>query len=416
MEFKSHAKALNQFLKNYQEIMSEEIIDHFPQSLNLYDSNIYQDLLKLNDQELFEIDGKIKLPPKELSSLYLHYLQIDQLCQLNKNDNIPPKKLEDWAFRDVKHKKKHEIDSIAPRLKYFHEQKKFERIIDIGGGVGHLSRILAYYYSIESKCLDRDENFIKIGEERLKKFKVPIYAAPISFSKIEFGNPNDEAILSELIHNNHFFSVGLHTCGELSLKVINTTISNQGVGLLSFGCCYHKFQSNQYFPLSNYYKENFDLSMNLYAMTLATRAHRDHNFQNFINKKNVKYYRTALHLLLVKFFNLNHVHEVGEVHVREYSKSFSDYAISRLEHLKIQHSLSKETIEEFYLDLDNQKLLQEIFLKSLMRWSIGRPLEIYLLLDRAIYLEENNYEVKIEEYFDEALSPRNIGILAFKKS
>jgi hypothetical protein len=36
----------------------------------------------------------------------------------------------------------------------------------------------------------------------------------------------------------------------------------------------------------------------------------------------------------------------------------------------------------------------------------------HILLDRAIYLEEQGYEVRVEEFFDEELSPRNIGITA----
>jgi len=51
---------------------------------------------------------------------------------------------------------------------------------------------------------------------------------------------------------------------------------------------------------------------------------------------------------------------------------------------------------------------------GLIRNALGRALEIYLLLDRAIYLEEQGYKVKVEEFFDEELSPRNIGITAVR--
>jgi hypothetical protein len=55
-----------------------------------------------------------------------------------------------------------------------------------------------------------------------------------------------------------------------------------------------------------------------------------------------------------------------------------------------------------------------MFLCNIIRWQLGRLLEIYLLLDRCLFLEENGYKVKVEQYFEEALSPRNIGILALK--
>jgi hypothetical protein len=53
-----------------------------------------------------------------------------------------------------------------------------------------------------------------------------------------------------------------------------------------------------------------------------------------------------------------------------------------------------------------------MFICCLIRWQIGRALELYLLLDRAIYLEENNYTAILAEFFSENISPRNIGILA----
>jgi hypothetical protein len=52
---------------------------------------------------------------------------------------------------------------------------------------------------------------------------------------------------------------------------------------------------------------------------------------------------------------------------------------------------------------------------NLIRWQLGRALEIYILLDRALFLEEHQYQVSVKTYFKESLSPRNIGILAIKK-
>ena len=46
------------------------------------------------------------------------------------------------------------------------------------------------------------------------------------------------------------------------------------------------------------------------------------------------------------------------------------------------------------------------------RWQFGRALEVYILLDRALNLMEKGMKVSMATYFDESLSPRNIGILA----
>jgi hypothetical protein len=103
------------------------------------------------------------------------------------------------------------------------------------------------------------------------------------------------------------------------------------------------------------------------------------------------------------------------MHVREYSRPFEDYVLLKLEQLKINHSFTPLEIREFYYEDKIQFDLKAMFICCLIRWQIGRALELYLLLDRAIYLEENNYTAILAEFFSENISPRNIGILATRQ-
>jgi hypothetical protein len=88
----------------------------------------------------------------------------------------------------------------------------------------------------------------------------------------------------------------------------------------------------------------------------------------------------------------------------------------KLKHLNIDHDYTNEYFDQFYESKEIQDQLRIMFICNIIRWQIGRVLEIYLQLDRCIYLEENGYIVKLEQYFKESLSPRNLGILALKKS
>jgi hypothetical protein len=132
-------------------------------------------------------------------------------------------------------------------------------------------------------------------------------------------------------------------------------------------------------------------------------------------KERVKYYRYALHLFLMKHFNNKYFTDVGEVHIRTYWNPFADYIRSRLVELKLEHSFTDEDFEKFYHDPALQKELRTMWICNLIRWQLGRVLEVYLLIDRCLYLQEQGYDVEIEQYFTESLSPRNIGILALKK-
>ena len=55
--------------------------------------------------------------------------------------------------------------------------------------------------------------------------------------------------------------------------------------------------------------------------------------------------------------------------------------------------------------------LAEVRNLELLRSLFRRPLEIWLLLDRALYLEEQGYRVQLGEFCDSSLTPRNILLL-----
>lgn len=49
---------------------------------------------------------------------------------------------------------------------------------------------------------------------------------------------------------------------------------------------------------------------------------------------------------------------------------------------------------------------------ELVRGLFRRPLELWLVLDRALYLSENGYDVQVGEFCDTHLTPRNLMLLA----
>ena len=50
----------------------------------------------------------------------------------------------------------------------------------------------------------------------------------------------------------------------------------------------------------------------------------------------------------------------------------------------------------------------ETILADIIRGLLGRVIETYLVLDRAVSLEEQGHKVDVIEIFDRKLSPRNL--------
>lgn len=413
MNIKSQALSLRDFLSRYTPMWEDEIMNQYPEAVGFYPPEWIDLLDGLTQAELFDIDCK-KIIPKIANSSFAVFMQeAMNLSALPIIPESPLPKMEDWAYNGMKKKKRHEIERIVPRLKKM--RPYFNYVVDIGGGVGHLSRVLSLYHSIPSVSLDRDHYFQSIGEERLKKFRHPKEAAEIRFVNVTFGTGEEDGIIRE-VFKPESFSLGLHTCGGLANHLIKNTVTNKTAGLLSFGCCYHRLDTSTEFPLSQFYREEDLPRPNLYALSLATRSHAQRDFEVYLTKERVKQYRYALHLFLMNFFNNKYFTDVGECPIKTYWGPFADYIRAKLSELNLEHSFTDEDFSSFYNDKNLQRELRVMWLCNLIRWQLGRPLEVYLLLDRVLYLEENGYDVQIETYFEESLSPRNIGILATRRN
>lgn len=414
MNFKSHALSLSEFIKKYSPLWIEEIMNEYPETINDYPKEWIDQLDSLTPQELFDVDCKRPVEKLKGTSFEAFVQTIKELTEVPEIAYAPEVPLEDWAFNGIKKKKRHEIQKIVPVLKRVRDEFKIDYVVDIGGGVGHLSRVLSHYHQIPSISIDQNAEFQAIGKERLKKYRKLDGARDVTFMNVTFGKNEDQAEMKKVFHE-HSMTLGLHTCGPLANTLIKSTVEYATQGLLNFGCCYHKMNSETDFPMSKFYKENHLPKFNLYAFTLATRSHAAMTFDTYQTKERVKNYRYALHLFLMKHFNRKDFTDVGECHLSMYWKPFHFYVSDKLKYLGLDHSYTDEYFDAFYDSPELQRELRVMFLCNIIRWQVGRAMEVFLQLDRCLYLEENGYDVFFEQYFDEELSPRNLGILALHK-
>lgn len=411
MDFKSQALGLNEFLLTYKKFWEAEVLDGYPYSVEKYPQKWIDILWNLSIEEWHHFDSFLELPNCHDQDLVNYIQQIKNLSAIEKIESSQSKQLEDWAYVDMKFKKRHEINIMAPIIKKFALKNSINKVIDIGGGVGHLARTIAYYYGIETTSIDREKSFQETGAKRLSRYRRPDGAKDVHFSSLNFGHESDAYLLEKEMTKDSM-TIGLHTCGPLANVVINQSIKYQNKGLLSFGCCYHKLNAKNDFKISNFYQQQNFIDLNLYAFTLASRAHCQTSFEDFKTKLQVKNYRQGLHLFLYLKLGIKDCFDVGEIHTRYYHEPFSTYVLSKLEQLNIKHNYSFEDIEAFYIE--QRDYLKKMFICNLIRWPLGRCLEQFILIDRVLYLEEHGYEVDYKEYFDPTISPRNRGILAYK--
>lgn len=396
---KQRLNQIRQFLAPYEGIFTREILDSYPETLKSYPKTWILALQQLSPAELFHFDSRKEQPvnlPQDLLNWWNTLSQLTTFPEIKRREFI----YDDWTWSKVTAKKKHELTKMISVVQTLTDAPT--QIIDLCAGMGHMSRLLSGHHQHQCTVVDFDQELLQKGQERLKKHPLT-FEPDIQFIKKDVLKDD----LSDLFRPQQF-SLALHNCGALSVKHLELIKKNPHQHFINVGCCYYKMPVTGHTNLSAYAQE-LNLPWTSIALYLSTRAHYQQNINDFETKIQVKKFRYTFHLLLQKMGV--EIKAVGEVPVRLYRGFFSDYALLKLSEHNISHNYSVTDLEDFFNLDQNQNKVWEMILANLIRWQLGRVLETYLILDRALWLEESGIECEVAQIFDEQISPRNLAII-----
>lgn len=409
MNFRERFLQIRDFLKPYQRIWENEIMLMYPNPLEGYPMEWVDDLIRFQNKE-----DVIQIEKKEVYQFITHpdliqfYKTIEELVKLPQIQDYPPVPAEPWTWLYMIPKKQYEIKRLAPHIHHLYQAKEIKRIIDIGGGIGLLAQTLNNRYHHKITTVDMNAEFQKTGFERHEKNAVsPENKILYKNIKVEASSEFEDLLQKDVM------PIGLHTCGRLAVDILRLSSKNKVPAIVNFGCCYnslHKFEDTQ--NISNFAKDHDPLVMNLFALTLSARAHRKMDDKDYDLKLKVKLYRYAFHILLHDHYDIPKLVTLGNSNPKLYDEAFSVYALEQFKRVKMEPRHTAFELDAFFNNPKLIYLIQQMIAAGTIRNALGRVLELYLILDRAIYLEEQGYKVSVEEFFDEEISPRNIGITA----
>ena len=96
-----------------------------------------------------------------------------------------------------------------------------------------------------------------------------------------------------------------------------------------------------------------------------------------------------------------------------FNLDFEEFSFKALEKFFNHIPLPKVgELNEFYKSKKNQDLLKYFKAYYALSRYFGPLIESYILIDRALYLKEKGYNIKILEVFSPSISPRNKAIIA----
>lgn len=168
----------------------------------------------------------------------------------NLRESLPP------ALRiKIKNKKEHEISRIADITKLLiNKLGPIDEIVDVGAGIGHLSRILSLLLDKKVSTIEGDPLLVEtanILDEKIAK-NLKYLSKMKKFDKSgDWDTPDRKAIyvkeekqMEGNSEGKRLLLTGLHTCGDFSATILKYFYANDDAKiLLHFGCCYHKLNN-----------------------------------------------------------------------------------------------------------------------------------------------------------------------------
>ncbi len=295
---------------------------------------------------------------------------------------------------DVPGRKWQQIEAFTSCLSFSQAPQHW---LDWCAGKGHLGRLLAQDGSALT-CLEHDPHLVEDGA-RLSH-KLGIQAQHIQQDVLA-----DDT--SQQLHAAHS-PVALHACGDLHVRLLQLA-SQAGCRQLAVSpCCYNRTRAANYQPLSAQGAQSQlqlirdDLALPLSETVTAsarTRRQRDQSMA----------WRLGFDLLQRQLRGLDEYLPTPSLAPAWLQRSFAEFCVhlATLKHLPDPGQQDWQNLEQL-----GWQRLAEVRNLELLRGLFRRPLEVWLLLDRALFLQEQGYWVRLGQFCPAQLTPRNLLLLA----
>ncbi|WP_159971628.1 methyltransferase [Pseudomonas sp. 8Z] len=317
---------------------------------------------------------------------------LTRLGQLPRKATPPPRPVS--AIAAIPGRKLQQIEAFAACLQFSRAPNHW---LDWCSGKGHLGRWLTQAGQTLT-CLEYDPMLVEAGSAL--STRLGIKAQHLCQDVMA----EDAAASLQPEHS----PVALHACGDLHMRLLQLASAKGCAHLAVAPCCYNRIAASHYQPLSDAAKASTlqlsrdDLGLPLSETVTAgarVKRQRDRSMA----------WRLAFDLLQRRLRDCDQYLPTPSLSSDWFDKPFAAFC----------HDLAAlrgipAPGEQAWDDLQEQgwQRLAQVRNLELVRNLFRRPLELWLLLDRALYLQEQGYQVRLGSFCEYHLSPRNLMLLA----
>ncbi|MGE8067268.1 methyltransferase [Pseudomonas sp. NPDC089569] len=295
---------------------------------------------------------------------------------------------------DVPGRKWQQIEAFASRLQFADAPKHW---LDWCSGKGHLGRRLLQTGQ-QLTCLEFDPALVASGQALSQRHH--LHALHVEQDVLA-------ADTASLLKDEHT-PVALHACGDLHVRLIQLASAAGCKQLAIAPCCYNRISLTQYSPISSAARgSDLQLSLDDLALPMSetvtagarVRRQRDTSMAR----------RLAFDLLQRQLRGVDEYLPTPSLPSAWLDKPFADFC----HHLAALKELSTIGPQDWSAwEAAGWQRLAQVRNLELLRGLFRRPLELWLILDRALFLLEQGYEVRLGTFCETPLTPRNFLLLA----
>jgi hypothetical protein len=321
--------------------------------------------------------------------------QAGALTRVGEFSKQPTNELPARFSTDVPGRKWQQILAFGSSLQF---QQTPQHWLDWCAGKGHLGRVLAHD-GRPLTCLEYNPQLVHSGQRLSQRLA-------LSALHIEQDVLAVDAI-DQLTHEHT--PVALHACGDLHVRLLQLASSAGCRQLALAPCCYNRISTPSYQPLSSTAQaSDLQLSLDDLGLPLSetvtagarVRRHRDLSMAR----------RLAFDILQRELRGIDEYLPTPSLSPAWLKKDLADYCadLAALKGLPAPNPLYD------WVELQTQgwQRLAQVRNLELLRALFRRPLELWLVLDRALYLQEQGFTVRLGSFCPQRLTPRNLLLLA----
>ena len=273
-----------------------------------------------------------------------------------------------------------------------------EPVLEWCAGKGHLGRLIAHQQQRPVQSVEWQQHLCDKGQQQARQWQLDqdFFQADVLKGEADHLVRAEQQV------------VALHACGELHLSLLRQVNAAGSRKLLLSPCCYHLIGDSHYQPLSARGGESVlrlskrDLNLPLQQTVVA--GARERRFRAIEVA-----WRLGFDLLQREVRRQDSYLPLPSVRQSMLTGDFESFARWGAERkgLTLPETLDWQGFETAGWQRRHTNARIELVCHG-----FRQALEMWLLLDRALYLEEQGYQVSLSRFCDKSVTPRNLVISA----